>query len=95
MAEQITHDVEQRRYVISEGDESLGYLTYTTRDDAVSIDSTVVFPQFQGRGLAGTLVKHVLDDLRTSTDKRIEPRCSYVVAYLQRHPEYADLTERA
>ncbi|GGA66728.1 N-acetyltransferase [Pseudoclavibacter endophyticus] len=94
MSEQITHDAEHQRYVIADGDERLGMLSYSTREDAVSLDSTVVLPQYQGRGIAGRLVKHVLDDLRDTTTKRVEPNCSYVVDYLQRHPEYADLTTR-
>lgn len=94
MSEQIINDTVRNRYVIADGADELGYLTYSQHDNAVSVDSTVVHPQHRGKGVAGRLVSFALDDLRNSTSKRIEPRCSYVVEYMTNHPEYIDLTRR-
>lgn len=43
-----------------------------------------------GRGIAGEIVKFGLDHAR---DKKLTvvPQCSYVAAYIKRHPEYQDL----
>ncbi|HET8797191.1 MAG TPA: GNAT family N-acetyltransferase [Thermoanaerobaculia bacterium] len=43
-----------------------------------------------GRGIAGALVKHALDDARARGLKVI-PRCSYVRAYIEKNAEYRDL----
>lgn len=94
MTEQIRHDDADSRYIATEDGQQTGFISYTDRGDRITIDHTIVHPDHQGKGVAGRLAKHVLDDLRTSTDKRIEPRCSYVVAYVEKHPEYADLTTR-
>jgi uncharacterized protein len=43
----------------------------------------------EGKGLASRLVKEALDDTRRAGFK-IQPACSFVVAYMRRHPEYRD-----
>jgi len=43
-----------------------------------------------GRGHGSTLVKGVLDIARTQGLK-VVPVCPFVKAYIDRHPEYADL----
>ena len=45
-----------------------------------------------GRGVAGDLVKAALDYARAQ-GLRVVPACSYSAAYVQRHPEYADLVD--
>ena len=52
------------------------------------------FAALQGRGLAGELVRGVLDQART-LGWRVRPVCSYVAAYMRRHPETQDLLEPA
>lgn len=94
MNERIIKDTVRNRYVYTDGDDELGFLAYTPREAAISIDSTVVHPQHRGRGVAGRLVAFALDDLGESSTKRIEPRCSYVVDYIAKHPEYVELTRR-
>lgn len=94
MTEQIRHDAADSRYVATVNGEEAGFVSYTDLGDRITLDHTIVHPAHQGKGLAGRLAAHVLDDLRTSTDARIEPHCSYLVDYLGKHPEYADLTTR-
>jgi uncharacterized protein len=64
-----------------------------------NIDGVMVFthtetpPEGRGKGAAARLIKGALDWARAH-GRKIEARCSYVVAYLQRHSDYADLTRR-
>lgn len=44
----------------------------------------------RGRGIAAELVRALLDHARTKGLK-VRPDCSYVEAYMQRHPETQDL----
>ncbi|MFM9378443.1 GNAT family N-acetyltransferase [Gordonia sp. VNK21] len=99
----VTHLVDQERYRadIDEDGTTLevGYLDYT-RDaghadgDRIALTHTVVYDRFGGRGFAADLVRHVLDDVRASGNK-VVPVCSYVVRYLEKHPEYSDLVVSA
>ena len=51
---------------------------------------TEVPAALQGRGVAAALVKAALDHARAASLK-VDPQCSYVSAYMARHPETADL----
>lgn len=71
-------------------DERVGYVDYVSEVEQVVLTHTVVPERLAGRGIAGELVKYVLDDVRAS-GKKVVPVCSYVRHYIEGHPEYADL----
>ena len=64
---------------------------YQLTGTRMSVNHTRVPAQLEGRGIAAALVKHTLEWAR-SQDLQVVPVCSYVIAYLQRHPEYQSLT---
>lgn len=51
---------------------------------------TAVPAELAGQGIAARLVAHALAHAR-SQGWRVQPVCSYVRAYMQRHPETQDL----
>ena len=51
---------------------------------------TAVDPRLQGRGIAAALVAAALDHARREGLK-VVPQCSYVDAYMRRHPQTEDL----
>lgn len=87
----VHHDPAARRFHTRlEGREA--ELLYSLRDGRMVIDHTGVPDAIGGRGIAGILVKAALD-LARARGWRVVPACSYSAAYVQRHPEYADLIE--
>ena len=70
-----------------------GELHYLPTRGAVVLVHTEVAPELEGRGLAGRLIAAALDDIR-ARGLSLVPVCPFVNAYLERHPEYADLLER-
>ncbi len=60
------------------------------RDGRVAVIHTVVDPAFGGRGVGSALARGLLDDIR-ARGLRVTPYCAFVRAYIERHPEYADL----
>lgn len=93
----IAHSPGQERYEAylrdAQGDptdEVVGYVDYVAEPEQVVLTHTVVPERYAGRGYAGEIVKFVLDDIRSS-GKKVVPVCSYVQAYIKRHPEYADM----
>lgn len=86
----VAHDEAGHRYVLRVGDADAGELTYTLRDGAVVLEHTVVDPSRREKGLGSQLVRFALDDVRAS-GRRVVPQCPFVRAYLERHPEDADL----
>ncbi|MGC1776963.1 MAG: GNAT family N-acetyltransferase [Xanthobacteraceae bacterium] len=66
------------------------FMNYRLSGNAISLDHTETPVAARGRGLASQLVKAVLDEVRRRGLK-ILPRCPFVGAYLERHPQYQDL----
>ncbi len=56
----------------------------------VKITRTFVDPSLRGQGAASALMLAAAQKLRQEGKKAV-PLCSYAKAWLERHPEYADL----
>lgn len=78
------------RYEVWSGDTLAGLIRYTREDDVVTLVHTEVEPAFEGAGIGSALVAGALDDIRAK-GKRVRAVCPFVAAYLERHPEYAEL----
>jgi uncharacterized protein len=92
-ASTIRNDEQVGRYELLVGDELAGYLSYRAAGEHVMISSTVVQPQYRGRGLASELVRKALDDVR-SRGGSVTTTCWYVREWLDRHPDYQSLERR-
>lgn len=86
----VTHVPEQNRYEARAGDELLGALAYEARPDVVVLTHTEVEPAAEGRGVGSALARTALDDVR-HRGLRVDPQCPFVAAWIERHPDYADL----
>jgi predicted GNAT family acetyltransferase len=93
--EPTVHDApDAERYEIRDGDRVLGIAAYRRRGDTVVFTHTEVDPDAGESGLGSRLVRGALDDVRARGD-HVEPRCSFVRGYIERHPEYRDLVTAA
>jgi len=89
MTDAVIKNEARKRYELhAEGGMAVAY--YELRGDAVAFVHTVVPEHLQGRGLAGTLIKAALADVRERRLKVI-PECPFVARYIERHPEEQDL----
>ena len=66
------------------------FANYRETPQAVIITHTETPPALRGRGIASELVKGALETIRADGHKVIAG-CGFVVDYLGKHPEYADL----
>lgn len=89
---EVTDAVERHRYEIRLGGELAGFALYRDVPGGRRIlVHTEVDAAFEGRGLGGALARGALDDIR-ARGWTVTPRCPFIAGYLDRHPEYADLT---
>ncbi|MBO6224735.1 MAG: N-acetyltransferase [Psychrobacter sp.] len=86
---EIIHNQSANRFETSI-DNQTGYISYQERGDALVYDHTIVPQALGGRGIGSALVKQALDYAREN-DKKVIPQCSFVSAYISKHPEYQDL----
>jgi hypothetical protein len=85
----IAHNLAASRFEL-DFDDGLGQCAYRLIDGVVYLTHTEVPPEREGRGHAAALVQAALDWAR-SQGLRVVPRCSYVAAYMRRHPATHDL----
>lgn len=85
----ITHDRLTQRFTTTvEG--VLCVLEYRLHDNVMTITHTGVPEAVGGRGIAAALATAAFEAARAEGWK-VVPACSYASAFIQRHPEYADL----
>lgn len=80
----------ENRYVALDGDDVVGFAAYERRDDVVVLTHTVVQPEAEGRGVGSSLARTALDAARAA-GTRVVPQCEFMAAWIERHPDYADL----
>ncbi|HNT40051.1 MAG TPA: GNAT family N-acetyltransferase [Rubrivivax sp.] len=85
----IDHRVEASRFEAAYP-EGVAVCVYRREGDVVLITHTEVPSALEGRGIAAALVQAALDWARAQ-GLRVRPLCSYVVAYMRRHPQTQDL----
>jgi predicted GNAT family acetyltransferase len=71
-------------------DGQLAVLDYRLDGDRLVLTHAGVPPPIEGRGIAAALARTALLAAR-ERGLGVVARCSYVAAYLRRHPEFADL----
>lgn len=86
----LDHDEAGSRYVLTSSGETVGLITYRRDGDVLELLHTEVLPQGRGKGVGSVLVRETLDDIRANGG-RIVPTCSFVAAFVDEHPDYADL----
>lgn len=84
---------ERGRYEVRVGGEVAGYAVYQSvdgRDGVLEMPHTVIEPAHEGQGLGSRLITGALDDVRRK-GATLVPTCPFVRAFLDKHPDYADL----
>ena len=69
---------------------SVAFANYRQTPSAVIITHTETPRALRGRGIASELVKGALELIRAD-GRKVIAGCGFVVDYLYKHPEYADL----
>src|SRR5512141_1284269 len=89
----VRNDAESR-YELWAGAALVGLIAFRSRPGRVVLIHTEVAERFEGRGLGGRLVSGALDDVR-ARGLDVTPICPFVAAYIQEHPQYADIVGAA
>lgn len=91
MAEVVNNRAHHRYELVVEGHLAATY--YELSDGVITFIHTEVPPELGGKGVGSALIKDALDQVRAEGLKVI-PECPFVKAYIDKHPEYADLLKR-
>jgi predicted GNAT family acetyltransferase len=89
MSAEIRNNEELHRFEMDAGgDVAMAY--YSVTPGIVTFTHTEVPYALQGQGIASRLIRSALEQVRAEGLKVI-PRCSFVSAYIAKHPEFSDL----
>jgi len=87
----VRDDREGNRFeAVDESGVVAGFAAYRRSPKRIVFTHTVVDDAFEGRGVGSTLVRAALDAAREE-GLTVVPRCPFVRAYIEKHPDYADL----
>lgn len=89
-AVEVANDPDGSRYEARIDGRLVGFASYRVRDGRVVFTHTVVDDDHEGQGIGSILVRAALDDVR-SGECRVVPECSFVEAWIARHPDYQGL----
>lgn len=86
----VIHDERNRRFEIRLNG-ATAYVSYAPFEGGVAYEHTIVPPSLGGRGIGTFLAKYALDYAREHGLK-VRPTCSFIEEYIDRHPEYHDIS---
>lgn len=90
----ITDNSELGIYEAAIGGRTAAGLVYSKVGSRIVLMATSVFPEFRGKGVAARLIGGVLDELRMQ-GKTATVTCPFGAAFVNAHPEYADVLDPA
>ena len=85
----LIHNEEENKFE-KKIDGFVAYIEYLKKDDKLYLTHTIVPQEIGGRGIGTTLVRETLKEIEKRKLK-IVPICSFVVSYIERHPEWEKL----
>ena len=85
----VTDNAARSRFELSL-DGAVAFATYTMAGNTIVLLHTEVPDALSGHGVGSALARGVLGDARRRGLK-VLPRCEFMAAYIERHPEYGDL----
>ena len=87
----VINNAADKRFELSEGGK-IASLTYRMRSGKLYLIHTEVPEGLEGQGYGSALARTALEFAKRE-HLRVIPLCPFVSLYLERHPEYASLTE--
>ncbi|NOY99859.1 MAG: N-acetyltransferase [Chloroflexi bacterium] len=88
---EVQHRPEAERFEIHAGGHT-AVLDYRLDGNVIMFTHTGVPPALEGQGVGSRIVRAGLEYAREQ-GHQVVPACSFVAAYIRRHPEYQDLVE--
>ena len=87
----VTDNSEEQRFEAHVDGELAGFAEYRLREGVIVFTHTEVDDAFEGRGVGTQLARQALDAVREAGERRVVPRCPFIKAWIDRHPDYRSL----
>ncbi|MCC9174166.1 GNAT family N-acetyltransferase [Arthrobacter sp. zg-Y179] len=84
----VTRNEALNRYELRLDGTLVGMADYQEQPDGVALTHTEMEPAFRHQGYSSRLARYAVEDI-VGGGRRVKPYCSYMAAYLGKHPEYS------
>lgn len=88
---ELINNIERRAFEFPINNDT-AFISYRTSGDVISLMHTEVPRELEGQGIASAIVEQTFRYLEAN-NLRMIPRCSFVLTYLRRHPEWNKLLD--
>jgi uncharacterized protein len=89
----VTDNAQAHRFEL-QAEGQTAFLVYARAHGSLRLIHTEVPPELRGAGIGSKLVAGVLNIAREQ-GLTVTPQCPFVIRYVERHPEYADVIAAA
>ena len=86
---EVVNNTSKHRYELTV-DGHIAATYYAIEGGVITFIHTEVPPELGGKGIGSKLIRGALDQVR-SDGLKVIPQCPFVKAYIEKHPDYADL----
>lgn len=86
---QVTDNRAQQRFELETAGE-IAFAVYERSGGTIVFTHTIVPPPLEGHGVGSRLIAGALAQVR-GAGLKVVPQCAFVAAYLERHPEAAEI----
>lgn len=90
---ELIDNAEDKQYEFRIGEQVAKIEYIKTEDGEIYLTHTIVPVALEGQGIASKLTKKVLEDIEKQ-GLRVVPLCSFIIKYIQKHPEWEKLVKR-
>ncbi|MGA8048376.1 MAG: GNAT family N-acetyltransferase [Dermatophilaceae bacterium] len=87
----VTDNPDEHRFEAHVDGELAGFAEYSLREGVIVFTHTEVDDAYEGRGVGSALARQALDAVRDAGERRVVPRCPFIKAWIDRHPDYRAL----
>lgn len=94
MTRQFSNNIEAQQYELHVDGELVSQAQYRIQDDTIAFPHTMTAPSHRGNGYADLLVSFAMDDVQSTSTRRVLPQCWFVSDWFDQHPERTDLLHR-
>jgi predicted GNAT family acetyltransferase len=88
----VTNNAGTQRFEARVDGRLAGFAEYQLTDELVVFTHTEVEPEFEGQGIGSAIARFALDHMRADGARKALPVCPFIKGWIERHPEYLDVT---
>lgn len=88
---EVVNNEDEKRFEIKLDGGEYAFAEYMKAGKNIIFNHTEVPEAYEGQGIASKLARHALDYARDNGYK-VQALCPFIHGYVQRHPEYHDIT---